>query len=96
MITLTKSPGPACYETRVNSCLREPAKQTSFTTEVRWKQKKPLVNPDAPLYDTRPSLHLFHKQMPRVRITTAKRDISPELFNAKNNRAIIKGVFLKP
>ena len=79
------TPGPACYETRVDSCVREPAKQTSFTTAVRWKVRKPTVNPEAPLYDTRPSSYLLHKKQPRVRIAEAKREISPHLFHAKNS-----------
>ena len=79
------TPGPACYETRVDSCVREHAKQTSFTTAARWQVRKPTVNPEAPLYDTRPSSYLLHKKQPRVRIAEAKREISPHLFHAKNS-----------
>ena len=90
------TPGPSDYETRVNSCIKESAKQTSFTTASRWGTAKPLVNPDAPLYDTRPSSYLLHKTAARVRITEAKREISPHLFHAKNSHAFQKGVYLKP
>ena len=94
--TSVPTPGPACYETRVNSCVRNTIKQMSFTTAPRWSKGKPTVNPAAPLYDTRPSSWLLHKTQPRVRMTEAKRDISPELFHAKNSIAVVKGVFLKP
>jgi len=68
----------------------------SFTTAPRWGNSKPIVNPAAPLYDTRPSSWLLHKVQPRVRIAEAKREISPTLFHAKNSIAVTKGVFLKP
>ena len=84
---LISTPGPACYETRVDSCVRESSKQTSFTTAARWQVRKPTVNPEAPLYDTRPSSYLLHKKQPRVRIAEAKREISPHLFHAKNSNA---------
>lgn len=84
---IMSTPGPACYETRVESCVREPAKQTSFTTAPRWAIHKPTVNPDAPLYDTRPASFLLHKNQPRVKIAEAKREISPHLFHAKNSSA---------
>ena len=58
-------------------------------------EAKPLLQPDAPLYDTRPAVYLLHRVQPRVRIAEAKREISPHLFNQKNSKAIIKGVFLK-
>ena len=84
---LISTPGPACYETRVDSCVKNRSKQTSFTTATRWKVLKPTVNPEAPLYDTRPSSYLLHKKQPRVRIAEAKREISPHLFHAKNAHA---------
>ena len=90
------TPGPACYETRVDSCIRQPNRQTSFTTAPRWHTNRPAANPAAPLYDTRPKSWLLHKMQPRVRITEAKRQISPTLFDAKNSIAVMKGVYLKP
>lgn len=68
----------------------------SFTSARRWIKKKPLINPSAPMYDTRPATYLLHKVQPRVRMTEAKREISPHLFQAKNSAAVLKGVFLKP
>ena len=59
--SVISTPGPACYETRVDSCLKEPAKQMTFTTAQRWVIRKPVVNPEAPFYDTRPSTYLLHK-----------------------------------
>lgn len=55
---------------------------------------KPNATPEAGLYDTSSAVHVLLKNMARVKITQAKRNISPELFNAKNNQAIIKGIFL--
>lgn len=81
------TPGPACYHTGVESCIKTPEKQITFTTAPRFVERKPSVNPDAPFYDTRPALYLLHKKQPRIRIAEAKREISPHLFHAKNSRA---------
>ena len=73
---LLLSPGPACYETRVNSCVRSPEKQTSFTTAPRFgARRRPTVNPEAPLYDTRPSTFILRRNQPKVSIPISKRDI---------------------
>lgn len=60
--TIMSTPGPACYNTGVESCIKTPEKQITFTTAQRFVEKKPTVNPDAPFYDTRPALYLLHKK----------------------------------
>lgn len=61
------SPGPADYETRVNSCQKTIHRQPSFTTEKRFLVlNKPATRPDAPFYDTRPAIHLLLKKGPTV------------------------------
>lgn len=89
------SPGPACYETRVDSCIRKPERQTSFTTQKRFAEARPAASPEAGFYDTRPSVHLLLKKEPVIKIPTAKRVIAPHNFNAKNSKAILSGVTLK-
>ena len=82
------SPGPADYDTRVNSCHKNIQRQPSFTTEKRFLNlNKPAARPEAGFYDTRPAIHLLLKKGPTVCIPTQKRVISPHLFNAKNAKA---------
>ena len=89
------SPGPACYETRVNSCVRNTIKQIKIPMAKRFTAPKPIVNPHAPLYDTRQAVVVLRKRSPTVRIAEAKRKISPHLFHAKCSKAISKGLFMK-
>ena len=89
------SPGPACYDTRVESCVRSRERQPSFTTEKRFIEVKQAALPEAGFYDTRPSVHLLLKKGPSVKITTAKRVIAAHNFHAKNGKAFVKGITLK-
>ena len=89
------SPGPACYNTGVDSCVRKPDRQHSFRLTKRFQETKPAAKPEAAFYDTRPAVHLLLKKGPSVKITTAKRVIAPHLFHAKNSKAIVLGVSLK-
>ena len=89
------SPGPACYETRVNSCIRSPERQTTIPKTKRFLLPRPAASPEAGFYDTRPKLHVLLKTAPTVRIAEAKREINPHNFHAKNARAFRKGIALK-
>jgi hypothetical protein len=72
------SPGPDCYDTRVNSCYLAEHRKISFTRAKRFLEvNKPSATPNAALYDTRPAVSLLLRRMARVRIPEAKRDISP-------------------
>jgi hypothetical protein len=94
-LEIDASPGPACYETRVDSCIKAPCKQTTIPKATRFVQPRPAASPEAGFYDTRPKLRLLLRTAPTVRIAEAKRDINPHNFHAKNARAFLKGIALK-
>lgn len=89
------SPGPASYETRVDSCIRAPCRQHTIQTAKRFMEPRPAASPEAGFYDTRPKLRLLLRTAPTVRIAEAKRDINPHNFHAKNAKAFLKGIALK-
>jgi hypothetical protein len=89
-----KRPGPHDYDTRVNSCNMSPHKQTRMTREKRFREERPSVSPDAPLYDTRNALALIKKVVGGGVITRAPRRIETHLFSAKNAHAYTKGIHL--
>jgi hypothetical protein len=87
----TTVPGPAAYDTRINSCIQSPEKQTSIGKAKRFKAALP---DHSPVYDTRPAVHLLRKVVGGGTMTRAERKIQSHLFAAKNSGVIVKGIHM--
>lgn len=65
-----------------------------MTREIRFKQSRPDLSPDAPIYDTRNAVQLLRKQTGGGTIYRAARNIKMHKFDANHVKEIAKGIHI--